>query len=376
MAILAVAVHGLGGGCVYLRCFRAYQVRATAGRDIYRPGIVGQQLAFGFSSSAKTKVKNSHRPPVRSVGRDLRRGCGYCYDGLVPLKRMKSRLHPESLLLSGCFFNYAKSMPSVFLFLPVALVVMWWLSKKPTNAGKWAKEQVILPQVTIGDNAVAIQHIRNFQYTTENDFVPNYYDQTFALKDLQRADLIFVPFNRSKHAAHAFISFEFADGEHVAISIEIRKKHNEKYSALRGLLRQYSLMYVIANEADVVKLRTNHRDNKVFLYPLNLGSEQLAKLFLDMARRAQKLQQEPEFYNTFFNACVTNLVWHINRVKKEKIPFHPSIIISGYVDRYFHKLGLFATDLPYQSARQKYYVTDVAQTHDNKIHFSRHLRGG
>ena len=52
-------------------------------------------------------------------------------------------------------------------------------------------------------------------------------------------------------------NWEFDDGRHLAVSIETRKERGEVYSALRGFFRQYELYYVVADERDVVRLRTN-----------------------------------------------------------------------------------------------------------------------
>ena len=64
------------------------------------------------------------------------------------------------------------------------------------------------------------------------------------------------------------MSWEFADGQHLAISIETRKERGEEYSAVRGFFRQYELYYVVADERDVIGVRTNYRGEDVYLYRL------------------------------------------------------------------------------------------------------------
>ena len=59
--------------------------------------------------------------------------------------------------------------------------------------------------------------------------------------------------------AHIFVSFDFAGGDHLAVSIETRKEKGEGYSTLKGFFRQYELYYVVADERDVIRLRTNYR---------------------------------------------------------------------------------------------------------------------
>ena len=69
--------------------------------------------------------------------------------------------------------------------------------------------------------------------------------------------------------AHTFLSFGFAGGDHLAISIETRKEKGEGYSTVKGFFRQYELYYVVADERDVIRLRTNYRHDppeQVYVY--------------------------------------------------------------------------------------------------------------
>ena len=98
-------------------------------------------------------------------------------------------------------------------------------------------------------------------------------------------------------------------------------KRARSFNPLRAAFRAYELIYVVANERDVVKLRANHRRNKVYLYPMRTTPEGLRAMFLGMLLRAEKLRHEPEFYNTFTNTCTTNLVEHVNAIVPGQIPF-------------------------------------------------------
>ena len=61
----------------------------------------------------------------------------------------------------------------------------------------------------------------------------------------------------AKSFARASSSFGFDGGDYVCISIETRKEVGENYSALRGFFRQFELTYVVADERDLVRLRTD-----------------------------------------------------------------------------------------------------------------------
>jgi hypothetical protein len=47
------------------------------------------------------------------------------------------------------------------------------------------------------------------------------------------------------------VSFGFADGQHLAFSIEIRGEKSESCSPLAGFFRAYELSFIAADERDV-----------------------------------------------------------------------------------------------------------------------------
>ena len=95
-----------------------------------------------------------------------------------------------------------------------------------------------------------------FDYRSDTDFTERWEDRTYDLSRLGGVDL-FMSFWGPTLLAHTIVSWEFDDGRHLAVSIETRKERGEVYSALRGFFRQYELYYVVADERDVVRLRTN-----------------------------------------------------------------------------------------------------------------------
>lgn len=71
---------------------------------------------------------------------------------------------------------------------------------------------------------VTIENVRNFRYTSETDYVPDYYTGVYNMNAIKSVDYIVEPFGDFGGAAHTFLSFGFEDGKYVAISVEIRKK--------------------------------------------------------------------------------------------------------------------------------------------------------
>ena len=262
----------------------------------------------------------------------------------------------------------------------VLLLFCAWGLKRPAGDRNWAEDQAILPWAEIDGNLVRLHNIRNFIYRSLHNSTPGYYDKTFDLGQISSVGYVVEHFSDWKGAAHTLLTFEFetedAPGEHdyLAVSVEIRKEKGETFSALEGLLRNYELMYVIADENDVIKLRTNYRKNPVYLFPVNATREQAKALFLDMIRRANKLRRRPEFYNTITNTCTTNIVLHVNRMSPEHIPFNFRVLLPGYSGRLAYELGLLDKSLPFKQLKERSLITGHAQKYNDGDDFSQTIR--
>ena len=107
------------------------------------------------------------------------------------------------------------SKPELVVFgAAFAVLLLWWGSIEPSNARDWQTEVAVLPCATQDGDLVTLHNVRNFDYRTEQDFVPRYDDRTFDLKKLDALDLITVYWGGDA-IAHVMVSFGFA-GEHVA----------------------------------------------------------------------------------------------------------------------------------------------------------------
>ena len=198
-----------------------------------------------------------------SVRSGSRRDCG------------KYKLHLRSALLClGCF----------------CLVLAWWLNLKPTNIGDWQADVDRPAWVEMDGDRMVIHNLRNCDYRTETDYSNCWSDRTVNLSDLRGADLFFTTWG-VPWIGHPILSFQFGDNQHVAFSIEARYKGNQEYSAILGFFRQYELIFVVADERDVIRLRTNFRkDEEVFLYHARLDSESARAIFLTYVRVSKPVE--------------------------------------------------------------------------------------
>lgn len=246
---------------------------------------------------------------------------------------------------------------------------------RPSNNRDWALDQAVLPYSEIVDSKVLIHNIRNFTYISTSEYTPNYYDAVFDLNNIKNVYFIVEPFSgHAVGAAHTFLSFEFEDNKFVSISVEIRKEKGESFSAIKGILRQYELTYVIADERDVVQLRSNHRHDKVFVYPIKTTPEKMRAVFLSMIERANKLKDEPEFYNTLLSNCTTNIARHVNEISPGRVSWNITYLLPENADKYAYEVGLIDNTLPFEETRTAHFINDRATKYANSSDFSKKIR--
>jgi hypothetical protein len=258
-----------------------------------------------------------------------------------------------------------------------AALLAWYGTLQPSNDRDWQTDVAVLPFATIEGDEVVFHNIRNFAYRTENDYTPAYYDKRFRLSGLQGVDLVAV-YWMGPAIAHTFLSFDFGDGGHLAISIETRKEKSEGYSALKGFFRQYELIYVVADERDVIRLRTNYRHDPpedVYLYRLGGSLANARRLFLEYIKEVNALRGTPTFYNTLTTNCTTN-IWMHSIVNPAHLPFSWKILASGYVPHYLYEQGRVDIRLPFAELQRRGFVNGRAQAADAAPDFSRRIREG
>lgn len=115
----------------------------------------------------------------------------------------------------------------------VACFLVWYFLQFPRLDRDWGVDQQILPEISFDQTFVSVRHVRDFDYRTTEDFVPAYYDAVYDTAKLTRAWYIIEPFGERDGPAHTMLTFDFADGQHVAVSAEIRKEKGESFDAVK-----------------------------------------------------------------------------------------------------------------------------------------------
>jgi hypothetical protein len=264
------------------------------------------------------------------------------------------------------------------LFFAFIVFCFWQGVKKVPTEGDW-QEQLAVPSIAIFDgDFVTVKNVRNFRYSpTEADMHPNYYDKTYNLNGVKKVWYVAEPFNENESAAHTFVSFEFDNGDFLAISIEARKTKDQVYSIWKGMLRTYPLIYVAADERDVVLLRANLRKDKVYMYPVKLEKAENGRLLLvDMLTTMNELSTtKPAWYNTLFANCTSSIVKHVNNLTPGRISnFSWQLWLTASADELALKHGLLDTDLSIEEAREKYSINEISEKTGDVSNYSMEIR--
>jgi hypothetical protein len=250
-----------------------------------------------------------------------------------------------------------------------------WSRVQPSTQGEWGVDHAQLPSAEFAnDGQVTVRNVRNFHYRTETDFDAVYDDRTYDLDKLNSVWYIVTPFGSGQGAAHTFLSFGFSDSTFVSVSVEARREPAEPYSLIGGMLKRYELIYVIGDERDLIGLRTQHRDNEVYVYPIRTDVEKMRALFVSVLERTNQLREKPEFYNTLTNNCTTSILRHVNEVATERNRYGRAILLPARSDRLAFDRGLIDTALPFDEAKRHFNVTQRAKAAGSAPDFSALIR--
>ncbi len=260
----------------------------------------------------------------------------------------------------------------------LAAFLIWQSTKTPQTEGNWQEHLAVLATAEFNGDEVAVKNVRNFRYApTEADEHANYYDKTYRLDQIKKVWYVTEPFNEDPIAAHTFLSFEFENGDFLAITIEARKTEGQIYSPWKGMLRTYPLIYIPADERDVVMLRANVRKDNVYVYPVKLSEPENGRALLtDLLTTMNDLAVHPKWYNTLWANCTSRIAYHVNKLTPGRISrFSPELVLTSSADELALKLGLLDTDLSIEEARKKYLINEVSQAIGDVPNYSQAIRG-
>ena len=256
-----------------------------------------------------------------------------------------------------------------------ALVLGWWLTLKPTNEADWQPDVAQLGRAEINGDVVTFHNVRNCDYRTESDYTARWETRTVRLSQLTGIDMA-IDYWGSPYMAHPIVSFQFADAPPLCFSIETRKKKGQSYSAIGGLYRQFSLVYTVADERDVIRVRTNYRKGEdIYLYRLAIKPEKARERFMEYIGALNRIHDKPRWYNAITTNCTTTIRSQHNAA--ERLPWDWRILVNGKGDELLYERKAIRTaGLPFAELKQRVHINAAAREANDSPDFSKLIRAG
>jgi hypothetical protein len=282
-----------------------------------------------------------------------------------------------SQLVAGillCWFRWPKPGAVAAGLVPALVVLVWWLSIPASNDREWLDESEFPAAANIEGDILTIRNVRNFDYRSNDDYTPRWETRTYDLSKLRGIDFIMSTWG-SPLIAHTIASWDFGEGQYLAISIETRKEVGEEYSAILGFFRQFELYYVVADERDVIRVRANFRDEDVRLYHLTTRPEIAKAILLDYLEEVNRLAENPAWYNAFSQNCTTSIRHHVQHVMPSGLP-NWRVFVNGFLDELGYEKGRLDTSLPFEELREKSRVSARSKAMPEGANYSEWIREG
>jgi hypothetical protein len=255
-----------------------------------------------------------------------------------------------------------------------AVVALTYLSVRPSNEREWVPDVAVTPTVEIEGERVTVRGVRNFRYRSDTDFDARWEERTYDLARLRSLDLVMSYWGPVAYC-HTLVSFGFEGGEQLAVSVETRKEVGEGYSTYAGLYKRFELVYVFADERDLIGVRTNHRGEHVYLYRIRTRPERLRELFLSYVNKANELAREPEFYGVLGNSCGVNILHRVADTGR-KVVVGRDALLNGYWDRNLYEKKALDTRYPFEELRARSKIDERARAAADSQGFSGAIRVG
>jgi Domain of unknown function (DUF4105) len=263
---------------------------------------------------------------------------------------------------------------SLIFFALCLSVIAWWISIAPSHDRPWRPEVAVMPRAIIDGDRVRIMNVRNFDYRSRNDFTVRYEDREVQLSHLTGLDF-YVSYWSEGMVGHTFLSFLFDNAPPLSISIETRPEVGEGFNPIASLFKQFELIYVVGDESDLVRVRTNYRNETVYLYRLNSSPADVRRLLLIYLERINELADRPEFYHLLSNSCTINIIRYANAAGRTG-RFDIRHLLNGLIDSYLYHSGRVDTTLPFEELRRRSLINTAAQAAGNAPDFSERIRAG
>ena len=224
---------------------------------------------------------------------------------------------------------------------------------------------------------VTVRNVRDFDWRSTRDYDERWIDKKIRLDQVARIWFVLEYFDPTRRQmAHTIMSFEMEDGTRISCSIEVRREKGERYNPIKGMFRQYELIYVWATERDAIGVRTRCRKKSVthLFEAVVLGPGNERRMLESYLRRTNKLSESPEWYNTITNTCTTNIVRHVNEVYPGRVPKAVAILLPGLSPKLLQRNNLVKMTGSIEETMERSIIDERAKSWDEGSDFGDWIR--
>jgi hypothetical protein len=276
------------------------------------------------------------------------------------------------ILLGAIVLVRGKLLKIGIVYGAFVLVVSWWLTLKPSNDGAWQPDVAQTAWADINGDEVTVHNVRNCEYRTATDFTPRWETRTVQLSHVAGMDVA-INYWGSPWISHPIVSFQFSDALPLCFSIETRKTIGQSYSTVQGFYRRYTLIYIVADERDCIRLRSNYRGEDVYLYRTLASPDQARQRFREYINTLNTMHEHPRWYNAVTSNCTTAI--RAQRAVGKRAPWDWRMLINGKADEMLYQDRAIATGgLPFAELKQRSLINERARAADQDPNFSRLIR--
>jgi hypothetical protein len=259
--------------------------------------------------------------------------------------------------------------PFAVLLGVLVLFLGWWLRLKPSHDREWDPSVAVMPRAVREGDVVTIENVRNFEYRSLDDFTPRYETRTYHLANLKGADIVFFNWGIAL-MSHPVLVFDFGPDGFVCMSIEVRFRRGQRFSIMRSLYRQQELIFLVADERDVILRRTKHgRPQDARLYRFKATPEEVRSAFLDYVAAINSLYETPRWYHGLCANCTTSFY----RLPNSRRRLDWRVLANGRLDRALYEDGRLDRSLPFPELHRIAYLNELANSAP-EAGFGEHIR--
>lgn len=269
-------------------------------------------------------------------------------------------------------------LPRVWAWLAAAAlaacVLLPWLRIEPSNDRNWKPEFARTGWSEIDGDRITLHEVRHFDYDLEGGVAERWETRVVHLSKLRGMDLFLDAF-MGEWIAHPIVSFDFGEDGRLALSVETRREQHESFSMLGGLYKMFELQYLFGDERDFIRVRTNVRDEPVYLYRLAGNQAVWREFFLECVNAQNELKTQPRFYNLVTANCTTSLRAQKPAALRGRLDIR--LLLNGKLDEMLAERGaLLVNDIPFPELRRRSLINDKAHAAHDDPFFSECIRRG